>query len=158
MTWAELCNNPRFQDLPFKIELNKAGQIIMSPTRNAHGYFAVKIATLLGELLPSGTAFVELAIETEDATKVADVAWASQATFKVIKDEASCSGAPEICVEVKSTGNSAAEIAFKCQLYLKAGAKEYWVCDQIGHLQFFDSTGQIDKSRLCPQFPEQLET
>src|SRR5882757_240660 len=99
MTWAELCDNPKFQDLPFKIELNRAGQIIMSPTKNTHGYYAAEIARLLRELLPTGKSFVELAIETEDSTKVADAAWASDKTFKIIKNEASCSVAPEICVE-----------------------------------------------------------
>jgi len=40
MSWAELCDNPKFQDLPFKIELNRAGQVIMSPTKNSYGYYA----------------------------------------------------------------------------------------------------------------------
>jgi Uma2 family endonuclease len=158
MTWAELCDNPKFQDLPFKIELNRAGQIIMSPTKNAHGYYAAKIAQMLKELIGKGETFVELAIETEDSTKVADAAWASDKTFKIIKNEVSCSVAPEICVEVRSPGNSNAEIAFKRELYLKAGAREYWVCDQTGGLQFFDSTGQIAKSGLCPLFPESIES
>jgi Uma2 family endonuclease len=157
MTWTELCDNPKFQDLPFKIELNRAGQIIMSPTKNSHGYYAAEIARLLRELLPSGKSFVELAIETEDSTKVADAAWASAKTFEIIKDEDSCSVAPEICVEVRSPGNSNVEIAFKRDLYLKAGAGEYWVCDQTGRLEFFDSSGKIQKSRLCPKFPESLE-
>lgn len=156
MTWLDLCNDKNLQDLPYKIELNKAGQIIMSPTRNVHGYYAVEIAALLRKLLPSGKVFVELAIETEDSTKVADVAWASPKTFKIIKDEVSSSVAPEICVEVKSPGNPASEIAFKRELYLKAGAKEYWVCNEIGHMQFFNLTGEIAKSALCPEFPQQL--
>ena len=79
-------------------------------------------------------------------------------TFKIIKNEDSCSIAPEVCVEVRSPGNSNAEIASKRELYLKAGAQEYWVCDLSGHLQFFDSTGEIAKSRLCPQFPADLES
>jgi Uma2 family endonuclease len=158
MTWAELCENPKFQDLPFKIELNRAGQIIMSPTKNTHGYYAAEIARLLRELLPTGKSFVELAIETEDSTKVADAAWASDKTFKIIKNEASCSVAPEICVEVRSPGNSNAEIAFKRDLYLKAGAREYWVCDLTGRMQFFNSSGKIARSKLCPDFPQTLES
>ena len=158
MTWAELCDNPKFQDLPFKIELNRAGQIIMSPTKNTHGYYAAEIARLLRELLPKGKSFVELAIETEDSTKVADAAWASDKTFKIIKNEASSSIAPEICVEVRSAGNTNAEIALKRDLYLKAGAREYWVCDQAGRMEFFDSSGKIQKSKLCPEFPKSLES
>lgn len=157
MTWAELCANPKFQDLPFKIELNRAGQIIMSPTKNRHGYYAAEIARLLRQLLPAGKSFVELAIETEDSTKVADAAWASEKTFKTIKDEVSCSVAPEICVEVRSPGNSNAEIALKRELYIKAGAQEYWVCDLTGNMSFYNSAGEIPNSRLCSGFPKNLE-
>ena len=156
MTWLELCNDKKLQDLPYKIELNRAGQIIMSPTRNLHGYFAGKIAQLLGELMTAGEVLVELAIETEDSTKVADVAWAAPKTFALIRDEASCSVAAEICVEVRSPSNSAEEIARKRQLYLNAGAKEYWECDEQGRMQFFNASGKMDKSVLCPAFPAQL--
>jgi Uma2 family endonuclease len=158
MNWAELCDNPKFQDLPFKIELNRAGQIIMSPTKNTHGYYAAKIAQLVKQLMGSGETFVELAIETEDSTKVADAAWASDKTFKIIKNEVSCSVAPEVCVEVRSPGNSNSEISFKRDLYLKAGAREYWVCDLTGRMEFFDASGKIVKSKLCPEFPLTLES
>jgi len=158
MTWAELCENPKLQDLPFKIELNRAGQIIMSPTKNSHGYYASKIARLLKQLMDGGETFVELAIETEDSTKVADAAWASDKIFRIIRDEVSCSVAPEICVEVRSPGNSNSEIAFKRDLYLKAGATEYWVCDLSGRMEFFDGRGPLAKSALCPEFPLSLES
>lgn len=157
MTWVELCNDKNLQDLPYKIELNRAGKIIMSPTRNLHGYFAVKIAKILGELLPDGETIAECAIETEDSTKVADVAWVSQKTFAIIKKEFSCSVAPEICVEVLSPSNAKAEMEFKRKLYLQAGAREYWVCDEVGALQFFNASGQVERSILCPAFPCKLD-
>ena len=157
MTWAELCNDKRLQDLPFKIELDRFGKIIMSPTRNIHGFFASRIAHLLKELLPSGETLVECAVETADGTKVADVAWASPETFAVIKPEFSCSVAPEICVEVLSPSNQANEMEFKKQLYLRAGAKEYWVCDEEGKIRFFNVTGEIKGSILCPEFGTLIE-
>ena len=156
MTWLDLCNDKNLQDLPYKIELNKAGKIIMSPTRNRHGYFAGRIARLLSKLMNDGEILVELGIDTEDATKVADVAWVSPKTFSVIKDEASCSIAPEICVEVRSPFNSDTEMAEKRKLYLGAGAKEFWLCDQSGRMEFFSSDGEIARSALCPDFPAQL--
>jgi len=158
MTWVELCNDKNLRDLPYKIELNRAGKIIMSPTRNLHGYFAGEIAHLLRKLMKTGKTLVECAVETEDSTKVADVAWASKETFAIIKKEFSCSVAPEICVEVLSPSNQRSEMEFKRELYLKAGAREYWVCDEIGALQFFDATGRIEQSVLCPAFPTQLES
>ena len=156
MTWTDLCNDKNLQDLPYKIELNKAGKIIMSPTRNRHGYYAGKIARLLAELMVEGESFVELAIDTEDSTKVADAARASPKTFKIIKDEVGCSVAPEICVEVVSPHNSETEMAEKRKLYLSAGAEEFWLCDQSGRMEFFTRDGQITHSGLCPDFPAQL--
>jgi len=34
MNWQQVCENPTLKDLPFKIELNTFGQIIMSPASN----------------------------------------------------------------------------------------------------------------------------
>jgi len=157
MTWLELCNDPKLQDLPYRIELNRAGQIIMSPTRNRHGYFASQIAQVLAQLMKTGQTLVECAIETADSTKVADVVWASDKTFSIIKDEISCSVAPEICVEVLSPANSPTEIAFKRELYFSAGAKEYWICDEDGGVKFFCPSGALKCSALCPEFPARLD-
>ena len=157
MTWAELCEDKRLQDLPFKIELDRFGKIIMSPTRNIHGYFASEIARLLMEFMKRGKTLVECAVETADGTKVADVAWVSPETFEIIKPELSCSVAPEICVEVLSPSNQANEMEFKKQLYLRAGAKEYWVCDEEGRIRFFNASGGLQKSVLCSEFPTRIE-
>jgi len=37
MTWEEIINDPTLQNLPFKIETNRFGQILMSPATNKHG-------------------------------------------------------------------------------------------------------------------------
>lgn len=100
-----------------------------------------------------GEVVVELAIETEDATKVADVAWASAEVWRVIQDEYSASRCPEICIEVLSPSNTPQEMADKRQLYFKAGAKEVWTCDEQGVMAFHSPSGQLDCSRLCPAFP-----
>ena len=36
MTWDEICDDPALQDLPYKIETNQYGQIIMSPAKGWH--------------------------------------------------------------------------------------------------------------------------
>ncbi|MBV9656672.1 MAG: Uma2 family endonuclease, partial [Verrucomicrobia bacterium] len=127
--WEEICQDPKFQDLPYKIELNRFGQIIMSPATARHGNFQSNLAHLLKTLMPGGDTFTELGVETSDSVKVADVAWASDERCAIIENQSSASIAPEICVEVKSPSNSRAEIAIKCQLYLDAGALEFWHCD-----------------------------
>jgi Uma2 family endonuclease len=157
MTWPDLINDKRLQDLPYKIELDRFGKIIMSPTRNIHGYYASEIAQLLKELMGHGKTLVECAVETADGTKVTDVAWASAKTFAVIKSELSCSVAPEICVEVLSPSNQSNEMEFKKQLYLRAGAQEYWACSDEGELRFFTAQGEAGKSILCPAFPKRIE-
>lgn len=40
MRWEEVCEHQQLQDLPFKIELNKWGQIIMSPVKIKHSFIA----------------------------------------------------------------------------------------------------------------------
>jgi Uma2 family endonuclease len=146
LTWKDLCLDPRFQDLPYKIELNGRGQIIMSPTRNFHGFFAFKIGELLKKHLPTGEIIMECAVKTADGTKEADAVWVSRERWRIIRDEYDSSIAPEICAEVMSRSN-------KKDLYLKAGAREYWLCDLDGKLEFFDATGTLKKSRMCPKFP-----
>ena len=155
--WEHLCEDPRFQNLPYKIELNRLGQIIMSPASNRHGNLQAKIAHLLATLMPGGEIATELAVQTADSVKTADVAWATDERWAKIGDESSASIAPEICVEVKSPSNSRSEIAAKGRLYLDAGALEFWNCDKDGQITFFDTNGPLTFSRLCPQFPTKLQ-
>jgi Uma2 family endonuclease len=156
MNWQQLCKDKRLADLPFKIELNRQGQIVMSPTRNRHGYYQAKIAFLLKSLLPHGEALTECAVDTTEGTIVADDVWASPERFRIIADEFSCSIAPEICVEVWSPSNTPEEIAQKCRLYLDKGALEFWYCDEQGRMSFFSQSGILPKSRFCPGFPDNV--
>jgi Uma2 family endonuclease len=156
MTWAEACNDKRLQNLPYKIELDRHGKIILSPVRNKHGHYESKIAHLLQKFLPQGRVIVECAIDTPEGTYVADATWASAERFKIIEDEFSSSIAPEICVEVWSPSNSSEEIEMKRRLYFGKGASEFWYCDANGQMTFHDASGSLTASKLCPEFPEQL--
>jgi Uma2 family endonuclease len=138
------------------MELNRQGQIIMSPTRYKHGYFQTEIAWLLKNRMPQGYVTTECGIETSDGTKVADATWSSAERFQVNRDMFSCSIAPEICVEVSSPANAWDEMMRKRDLYFQQGALEYWLCDELGNVRFFDHTGEIDCSRLCPAFPNRI--
>jgi hypothetical protein len=46
LTWQDVINDPSLQDLPYKIELNKRGNIEMSPATNLHGLYQVSIGDL----------------------------------------------------------------------------------------------------------------
>lgn len=157
MTWQEVCEDKKLANLPYKIELDRHGKIIMSPTRNKHGYFQGQIAFLLKKLLPHGKVLTECAIDTPEGTFVADDTWASPERFKIIEEEFSCSVAPEICVEVWSPANTPEEIKRKRRLYLQKGAVEFWYCGEDGNLSFFSSQGPISASSFCPEFPANVD-
>jgi Uma2 family endonuclease len=157
MKWEEVCENKQLQDLPFKIELNKWGQIIMSPVKIKHSFYQGRIQRLLESLLKTGEVMPECAINTSDGVKVADVVWCSETRFDQIQDEISASIAPEICIEVKSSGNTIDEMEFKKQLYLEAQAIEVWLCNEQGQIKFYNQQSELEKSLLVPDFPTQIK-
>ena len=106
MKWQEVCENKYLQDLPYKIELNQWGQIVMSPAKPKHSIYQGIILELLNSMLNTGLAFPECAIATSDNVKVADVVWASDERLNIIEDEDAASIAPEICLEIKSASNT----------------------------------------------------
>jgi len=157
MKWEEVCEHKQLQDLPFKIELNKWGQIVMSPVKIKHSFYQGRIQRLLESLLKTGEVMPECAINTSDGVKVADVVWCSEARFDQIQDEISASIAPEICIEVKSSGNTFDEMEFKKQLYLEAQAIEVWLCNEQGEIRFYNQQGELENSLLVPDFPQQIK-
>jgi Uma2 family endonuclease len=163
MTWSELCRDRALADLPYKIELDGRGKILMSPATKKHSKYQSRIQRLLVQLLPQGDPLPECAIETADGTKVADVAWISEARWASMRsDEASCSIAPEICVEILSPANTVTEMLGtserpgKRELYFQAGAREFWLCDETGHVTFYALSGLLARSALCPAFPDRV--
>lgn len=157
MQWQEVCENKQLQDLPFKIELNKWGQIVMSPAKPKHSACQGIIISILSSLIETGVAFPECAIQTQENVKVADVVWCSDERLDVILEETVASIAPEICVEVKSASNTLEEMLEKKDLYFTAGAEEVWVCDAQGKMRFYNPQGELSKSLLVPEFPEQIQ-
>ena len=156
MNWQQVCDDPTLKDLPFKIELNSFGQIIMSPASNWHGSLQLEIGARLRNLLPQGKSLAECSIQTSDNVKVADVAWLSDQFFSIHKFETPFTEAPEICVEILSPSNSSAEMDLKRALYFGAGAKEVWECNQDGVLSYYTANGSIEQSIICPTFPQRM--
>ena len=150
MQWSEVISNPLLQDLPFKIELNKFGNILMSPASNHHGRLQVQMSINLSNMLPQGEVIVECSIETRDGVKVADVAWASNEFIDTFAYKTPYPKAPEICVEIVSPSNSKAEIENKVNLYLAKGAHEVWIVYEKGKVDTFTHTGEIKQSSIAP--------
>jgi Uma2 family endonuclease len=155
-TFAQIATDPRFRNLPYQIETNARGQIIMSPNRQNHGAFLIEIGARLREQLP-GRVIAESVIATSDGEKIADVAWCSPARWKQLQGTLAASVAPEICVEIRSPSNTDEEMAHKRALYFEAGADEVWICDEDGTMHFFDAEGAMDASRRAPGFPARVE-
>ena len=157
MKWEEVCEDQQLQNLPFKIELNKWGQIVMSPVKVKHSFYQGRIQRLLESLLQTGEVMPECAIDTSDGVKVADVVWCSDERFDQIQDEVSASIAPEICIEVKSIGNTLEEMEFKKKLYFEAQAMEVWICNEQGEITFYNEQNELTQSLLVPYFPTQIK-
>ena len=156
MKWQDVLEHPSLQDLPFKIELNEWGQIVMSPASNKHGFYQVELATRLKQALPAGHVITECSIDTPKGTKVADLAWASDAFLERYSFETPYTRAPEICVEIRSPSNTTAEMDEKIMLYLAKGAQEVWIGDLEGRLTFHGNEGELERSNLAPRFPSQI--
>jgi Uma2 family endonuclease len=147
MDWAGVISNPLLQNLPFKIELNKWGKILMSPASNSHGHIQFEIGASIKEGKNGrGKVIMECSIQTSQGVKVADVAWASDDFFTRHGYETPYKRAPEICVEIMSPSNSRAEMEEKIELYLAKGAKEVWIVSEDGTAEYFTCEGRMPQS------------
>ncbi len=142
MEWAQVIDNPYLKDLPFKIELNKWGKILMSPASNNHGRLQYEVGARIDRQKHSGKIIMECSIQTSDGVKVADVAWASDEFIAQYGYITPYLKAPEICVEITSPSNSKGEMDEKIQLYLAAGAVEVWIVDEMGDVSYFNCEGK----------------
>jgi Uma2 family endonuclease len=157
--WADVLADRGLADLPYRIETNLHGQIIMTPPPSGrHSARQGKITVLLDRLL-GGNALPECPISTVDGVKAADVGWYSDPRFAEVKEQMAFEKAPEICVEVLSPSNTDVEMQQRRELYFDAGAEEVWICSGEGKMSFFlvDNANQPAKhSTRCPQFPSSI--
>jgi Uma2 family endonuclease len=157
MTWQEICDDPALQDLPYKIETDRWGRLMMSPARSDHGEYQAEISGILREQLPHGRVITECPIQTMEGVRVPDVAWISRERRANMVRSPAYSRSPEICVEVISPSNFQEEMDEKRRLYFEMGAQEVWYCEDHGGMSFYDRNGPIEKSVLCPAFPSKIE-
>ncbi|NKC11007.1 MAG: Uma2 family endonuclease [Gammaproteobacteria bacterium] len=147
MDWASVINNPFLKDLPFKIELDKWGKILMSPANNNHGSLQFETGAKIRDAKKGkGKVITECSIQTSQGVKVADVAWGSDSFIEKFRFETPYKRAPEICVEVVSPSNSQGEIDEKIELYLSKGAHEVWIVSENGKTRYYTYEGEIEES------------
>ena len=148
--WNEVLADPLFRDLPYKVELNKFGQILMSPASNWHGIAQFLVGDRIKSKKKKGVIIIECSILTRDGVRVADVAWASDEFIKEYGHLSPYTKAPEICVEVVSPGNSVEEIENKISLYLEKGAREVWVVEKDKKQRIYGNVGLMKESKVAP--------
>ena len=157
--WTELIGDPVLAKIEGRVETDRYGHVITSPPPVArHGSYQSEIAYLIRTLMHTGRVLTECPISTADGVRAADVAWASPERMEELGNRLCFAHAPEICVEVISPGNTDAEIQEKMALYFDAGAKEVWLCESAGAMKFFIGTRSAGASKLCPEFPAQIQS
>lgn len=151
--WHEIVNDPALQDLPYKVETNRRGQLILSPHSNRHSLQQRAILHLLDRHAPAGMSAPEFALATNQGVKVPDVVWMSDERWEAMQQTGDPSTlAPEICVEVLSASNTVEELAEKRTLYRDAGADEVWLVEPDGRIRFFRAS-EMDRSEIAPDCP-----
>jgi len=157
--WEDVTRDSLLQGLPYKIETNAHGQLVLSPHTNRHSDVQEQILLLLHEHAPAGHQPPEYAVTTSAGVKTPDNVWMSSER----RDRMRATGdpttlAPEICIEVVSDSNTPEEMAEKRALYVDAGAEEVWMVDvDTGRVRFYDASGPIERSHLAPAFPVQVD-
>ena len=156
MEWLDVIHDPTLKNLPFKIELDRFGKLLMSPASNKHGIVQSRISAGLTQKYPQGVTITECSIQTPEGTKVADVAWASEAFIQEWGTVTPFPRAPELCVEIVSPSNSREEMQIKTQLYLEAGAQEVWIVYIDTQLEIFTAAGRMESTQFSTGIKEQL--
>jgi Uma2 family endonuclease len=150
--WEEVLD--RYSDLYIgQMELDSHGNLLMSPPPSEwHQTQAEWISQYLNLILPSWTVLQNIGVLTGSVVQQPDVLAASWKRSKA-EGKKPFDPAPEICVEVLSPSNSRSLMKQKQKLYLRAGAKEIWFCDDKNRMSFFTAQGQIERSEIAPGFP-----
>ncbi len=158
MNWQQLCGNSYLKNLPFKKELNKFGQVVLTPLSETLSVLQGQIILKLIAVTESkGNVFSECPIKTLDNIKIADVAWISTQRHRSAKKGPIYIIAPEICLELTPIQNNEKITLFKRKLYFEAGAKEVWLCGEDGDIIFYNQQGRIAQSVLMPNFPYHID-
>jgi Uma2 family endonuclease len=155
-TWDEVVADSQLQDLPYKLELNRNGEVVMNAVRVIHALLVDEIQRVLIRSSREGRTPPEFPIQTSDGVRSPDLVWISDDRKNKTRNQSAAQLAPELCIEVMSPGNQFAHLQAKGLLYLEAGALEYWICEEQGRMHFFDQSGELNQSQLFPAFPQSI--
>ncbi len=156
ITWADVIAHPALQDLPFKIELDRHGRLLlMSPSSTHHSRRQRALCRVLEDAL-GGVAYPECPVQTAEGVRVPDVVWMSEAFLAAHESEDVFAVAPEVCAEIMSPSNAWGEMEQKIVLYLARGAQEVWIVAPDGRVRWFGHEGERPASALALDAPATL--
>lgn len=155
--WHDVANDQSLDDLPYIVETNARGQLLLRPRSNRHSVRQAAIMALLERHTATGRSYSEYALATPEGVKVPDVVWMSPERADAMAATGDPSTlAPEICVEVLSASNTPEEMADKRALYRSIGAEEVWLVTDDGHIRFYRDS-EMDGSELMPECPKRIQ-
>ena len=107
--WEEVVRDPSLRNLPYKVETNATGQIVLSPHTAEHADLQEHIQDLLRAHAPEGRQPPEYPITTSEGVKQADVVWMSaERRTKMRETGDPPTLAPELCLAVLTPTNRSA--------------------------------------------------
>jgi Uma2 family endonuclease len=146
--YRALCEDPRFENLPGKVEIDNWGQLLMSPASVYHGVLQARLVERLAGL--GGQSIVEAPVNTSLGVLVADIAWAPADFVQRHLDETPLPAAPALCVEVASPSNSLKGLREKMEAYVGAGAREAWIIfPQSKRIEYYGPGGAMPASTFA---------
>lgn len=135
MQWSDVINDPSLRNLPYKVELDRMGRIVTSPASNRHAIQQGRLVRALAQVLDDVEIATACSIANHAGVKVADVVWMSPDFLSRYGDQTPYPQASELCVEILSPSNGAAEIQDNIRLYLGYGAQEVWIVFNDGSIE-----------------------
>ncbi|MHB8902257.1 MAG: Uma2 family endonuclease [Thermoguttaceae bacterium] len=119
-------------------ELVRGELVMMSPGKGQHAAVGARVvralsnhvhAHRLGEVFDSSAGYV--LSRDPDTVREPDVSFLTVERLKKQDLDAFLEGAPDLCVEILSPGNTAAEMRSKMEDYFAAGCRVMWIVDPL---------------------------
>ena len=130
MNWKEVCESPELQNLPFKLELNKDGEVVMNAVRVNHALFAGKSIHFLEIHLLNGYSLPEFLVMISDNVKSPDVVWISGGKVGAGQGFGCLKHFSRNLCRSGISSEHLKKLYEKAQLYFEQSALEVWFCNE----------------------------
>jgi len=149
MQWSEVIHDPSLRNLPYKIELNEFGKIVMSPSSNHQAIQQARLVRLLANNFLDGEIALKCSVATRLGVKVADVVWMSTDFLQEHGEQTPYSQAPELCIEIIPPSFLGIEMQEKIALFLEQGAQEVWMVAEDNSISMYGGEGRRTASSFA---------